>query len=863
VLAGLVANSKKLAVLGPGQFFGEEALLSSAPRNAHVRSCEPMELFVLHKGSLEVVFDEFPGLEAAIRHPLDKRTRAQLMEIEAAADAAVEAARLKGVAAADAVAQAEKDAEERKARAAAVALGRAEEAAQRAEIAAVAAKAEAEAQSAARAQAEAKVAEEQAEAEAQFFAAEREAAAKAQSNERHAAEERAAEEEEEGEEEEEKMEEEIEGEEEEEMEEEMEDDRAAEEDAPAAAEEAVFVPTATLREVTGAWTVTITRQRTIVGRGTMRAPGGSVLIDDDTILAEHAGIVYDSDTDSFNLTALGKKHLSVGHASLNRELYTQLWTHADGNFELRPGDLIAVGRTQLIFDRPDPTTHATTTSCPGVSLLVHYIRPDVGEERKTTASLRAQDGACYQISHQRTILGRTPDTGPVDADCLLGYNRSLSRQHAEIACNGAAGNVPTFLIRALGKKVVKVDRQQRIISIRNGEATALQAGDRIRLGDVRLTFAHSAAEAEAEARHRAEAEARHHAAEAEARHLVAVAHDAAGKIQRAYRGRLAYYQLMGIAYELSLSRVDPDAEWAASIIQAAWRGFAARTDGKLVYEREQRQAAAACLQMGWKARKVRQSLNACAAAVQAAWRGYACREGLLMQEAEREWASKEIQRMWRGFSLRLMMHVADKEDQAVVLIQAVVRGVLLRNQICEAGSAAAAAVIQRMWRGVVSRARTLDLVAAITVQRNARGWLCRKSLHELARWEAAALIQERWLEHVLRKQYTDALVDHETQAAILIQASARGYVTRELQWREIEMVAAVYIQAWTRGWLLRSARRRALILRGRRRWAAHLIQACARGWSSEKDVKLAQKLGQLQPFIAVFPRQCMGQLVYS
>ena len=30
--------------------------------------------------------------------------------------------------------------------------------------------------------------------------------------------------------------------------------------------------------------------------------------------------------------------------------------------------------------------------------------------------------------------------------------------------------------------------------------------------------------------------------------------------------------------------------------------------------------------------------------------------------------------------------------------------------------------------------------------------------------------------------------------------------------------------------------------------------------SSEKDAKLAQKLGQLQPFIAVFPVECVGQL---
>jgi hypothetical protein len=30
--------------------------------------------------------------------------------------------------------------------------------------------------------------------------------------------------------------------------------------------------------------------------------------------------------------------------------------------------------------------------------------------------------------------------------------------------------------------------------------------------------------------------------------------------------------------------------------------------------------------------------------------------------------------------------------------------------------------------------------------------------------------------------------------------------------------------------------------------------------ASEKDAKLAQKLGQLQPFLAVLPPECMGQL---
>jgi hypothetical protein len=32
------------------------------------------------------------------------------------------------------------------------------------------------------------------------------------------------------------------------------------------------------------------------------------------------------------------------------------------------------------------------------------------------------------------------------------------------------------------------------------------------------------------------------------------------------------------------------------------------------------------------------------------------------------------------------------------------------------------------------------------------------------------------------------------------------------------------------------------------------------GGPSENDAELAQKLGQLQPFLAVFPQECMGQL---
>jgi hypothetical protein len=46
-------------------------------------------------------------------------------------------------------------------------------------------------------------------------------------------------------------------------------------------------------------------------------------------------------------------------------------------------------------------------------------------------------------------------------------------------------------------------------------------------------------------------------------------------------------------------------------------------------------------------------------------------------------------------------------------------------------------------------------------------------------------------------------------------------------------------------------------------WAVHgaVGADCRRDWGqSEKDTKLAQKLGQLQPFTATFPQELMGQL---
>jgi hypothetical protein len=44
-------------------------------------------------------------------------------------------------------------------------------------------------------------------------------------------------------------------------------------------------------------------------------------------------------------------------------------------------------------------------------------------------------------------------------------------------------------------------------------------------------------------------------------------------------------------------------------------------------------------------------------------------------------------------------------------------------------------------------------------------------------------------------------------------------------------------------------------------WLGHRLHPLVQ-LASEKDAKLAQKLAQPRPFIAVFPHECVGQLAY-
>jgi CRP/FNR family cyclic AMP-dependent transcriptional regulator len=60
--ASVIRNGKKIATLGPGQYFGEMALLDKGVRTATVKTDTPSTLLVLGQREFSGVLDEVPAL---------------------------------------------------------------------------------------------------------------------------------------------------------------------------------------------------------------------------------------------------------------------------------------------------------------------------------------------------------------------------------------------------------------------------------------------------------------------------------------------------------------------------------------------------------------------------------------------------------------------------------------------------------------------------------------------------------------------------------------------------------------------------------------------------------------------------------
>ena len=77
------AEGREVAVLGPGDFFGELALLDPAPRDATVTAVEPCELLVIDGRRFAPLLEDVPLLArkvtAGLAHRLREADRARVL----------------------------------------------------------------------------------------------------------------------------------------------------------------------------------------------------------------------------------------------------------------------------------------------------------------------------------------------------------------------------------------------------------------------------------------------------------------------------------------------------------------------------------------------------------------------------------------------------------------------------------------------------------------------------------------------------------------------------------------------------------------------------------------------------------------
>jgi CRP-like cAMP-binding protein len=68
-------GNRKIATLGPGQWFGELAVLAKGPRTATVLAEEPTTLLVLGQRELLGILDEVPAVSVKMLRTLAERVR--------------------------------------------------------------------------------------------------------------------------------------------------------------------------------------------------------------------------------------------------------------------------------------------------------------------------------------------------------------------------------------------------------------------------------------------------------------------------------------------------------------------------------------------------------------------------------------------------------------------------------------------------------------------------------------------------------------------------------------------------------------------------------------------------------------------
>jgi CRP/FNR family cyclic AMP-dependent transcriptional regulator len=76
ILDGEVEDGSRLTTLGPGDFFGEIALVEHSKRTATVTARTPVRFFVLTNRSFSALLDRNPGVERKVLRALARRVLA-------------------------------------------------------------------------------------------------------------------------------------------------------------------------------------------------------------------------------------------------------------------------------------------------------------------------------------------------------------------------------------------------------------------------------------------------------------------------------------------------------------------------------------------------------------------------------------------------------------------------------------------------------------------------------------------------------------------------------------------------------------------------------------------------------------------
>ncbi|MEO1209014.1 MAG: cyclic nucleotide-binding domain-containing protein [Cyanobacteria bacterium J06638_20] len=74
--ADVLKDEHQVATLGPGEVFGEMAILTNEPRSATVVACTPMELYELKRADFNVLVPQSPSLSRALSRILARRLQA-------------------------------------------------------------------------------------------------------------------------------------------------------------------------------------------------------------------------------------------------------------------------------------------------------------------------------------------------------------------------------------------------------------------------------------------------------------------------------------------------------------------------------------------------------------------------------------------------------------------------------------------------------------------------------------------------------------------------------------------------------------------------------------------------------------------